>query len=281
MVLQSRIKTLSEEYAEMNVEKDIIVGEREDLASEKKEAQESARELAASLEEQRQEVARSQAQLNAVASALEMDGVESSDLEDSIREMKTKLRTLEQDLAQRSVDTGKEAEIEALQSQHGIEISERDSRIRRMQEEAHDEANRIHRMSKQMSDLETELAALRSQSASQTVSVAPGLIPLVNNVRSRPSSLAVGGPQVIVPPTASIDASLPPSMRHKRQVSLAMLKARMSGPPPSLSRNASKINGSEVMTENDEAAEVHLPDSLSDDAVFWCSACSTQTLITL
>ena len=265
----------------MNVEKDIIAGEREDLTREKKEAQDSARELTASLEEQRQEAARSQAQLNAVASALEMDPIDSTDFESSIREMKAKLRTLEQDLAERSADTVKEAEIEALRSQHGIEISERDSRLRRMQEEAHDEANRIHRMSKQMSDLENELTALRSQSASRAVSVAPGTTPLVNNVRSRPASLVVGGPQVVVPPTASIDASLPPSMRHKRQVSLAMLKARMSGPPPLLSRNASKINMSGVIAENDEAAEVHLPDSLSDDAVFWCSACSTQTLITL
>jgi hypothetical protein len=277
---KARIKSLNEEYAEMNVEKDIIAGEREDLIREKTEAQGSARELAATLEEQRKETERSQVQLKAVASSLEIDVAESADIETSIREMKTKLRTLEQELAERSTDTGKEAEIEALRSQHGIELSERDSRIRRMQEEAHNEANRIHRMSKQMSDLENELATLRSQTASRSIPVAPGSTPLVN-VNSRPSSLAVPGPSLVIPPTASIDASLPPSMRHKRQISLAMLKARMSGPPPSLSRNTSRTNMSGVIAQDDEAVEAHLPDSLSDDAVFWCSACSSQTLITL
>jgi hypothetical protein len=281
-VVQEQIKSLDSQYAEANVERDIVSGERDGLLQETQDAQASIRKLTAQLEQQTKEASRSLAQVEAVTVALEQP--DATDLVRPINELKERLAGLEQSMAAQSADTSKDDATEALRAQHAIELSERDSRIRHMQEDAHAENSRLHRMSKQIGDLETELASLRSKPTSRPASIPSFATPQPSPVKARPSSFAISGPPAVAPPSASIDASLPPSMRHKRQVSLAMLKARMSGPPPSLARQSSKVNTSEPITEVDETAHAALHTTfrsqLSDDAIFWCPGCS-QDLITL
>lgn len=266
----------------MNVEKDILMTERDALAQEKTEAQEKHRNLSNDLDASKTEAAGSRTLLQSLTSVLELPESDMDTIGPSVKELKEKLRIAEQTIA---AGSAKDDAIAAMQSQHAIDLSERDSAIRRAEDEAHQQTSRVHDMSKQIGDLEQELASLRSQLASRDGAVgemsanAGNATPRSDGQRSATFTIPV--PLQVAPPSASIDASLPPSMRHKRQVSLAMLKARMSGPP--LSLGGRSIASSDVIAEEDDHL-AHLgptfASQISDDAVFWCPECHGD-LITL
>jgi hypothetical protein len=276
----------------MNVEKDILMIERDALLQEKTEAQETHRSLSTDLEASKAEVASSRALLRTLTSALELPDSDVETIGRSVIDLKEKLRAAEQAIEARSADTSKDDAIAAMQSQHAIDLSERDSAFRRAEDEAYQQTSRVHEMSKQIGDLEQELASLRSQLVSREDTVgepsasAGNATPRSDGQRS--ATFAIPVPVQVAPPSASIDASLPPSMRHKRQVSLAMLKARMNGPPVSLGGRGltSRVASSDAIAEEDETEghRVHLGSTfesqISDDAVFWCPECHGD-LITL
>ena len=270
----------------MNVERDILTTERDALVQEKLEIEEARRTLVAKLDTSMAEGSQSRVLLQTLTNALEVPESETQSITSVVLELKERLRAAEQIIQDRSADTSKDEAMAAMQSQHVMEISERDSAVRRAEDDVHQQTKKVHGMSKQIGDLEQELASLRAQLATAgELSSNPGnATPRSDGQRS--ATFAVPIPAQIAPPSASIDASLPPSMRHKRQVSLAMLKARMSGPPVSLG-GRSRIAPSDTVAEEEEEAEGHwahlgptFESQISDDAVFWCSECHGD-LITL
>lgn len=260
----------------MNVEQDIIITERDALLQEKTEAEETRRALSSQLEASTAEANKSKALMQALMGTLDVSGEDSEAILPAIASLKEKLLVAEA----RSADTSKDDAIAAMQSQHVIDVSERDSAIRRAQDEAHQQTSKNHEMSKRIEDMEQELASLRTQlsTTGHTPTNTGNATPRSDGQRS--ATFAVPISTQVAPPSASIDASLPPSMRHKRQVSLAMLKARMSGPPISLGGRSP-----DAITEEEEEEHMarHGPtfaSQISDDAVFWCPECEGD-LITL
>jgi len=102
-------------------------------------------------------------------------------------------------------------------------------------------------------------------------------------MRSHPDALrresfgsTVGPGRSPSPRRSVIDANLPPEIRHKRRVSLSMLKARMDGERGVTSLNH-KVRKDLPTTAEEGAAPKRQPTSrhqfLDESHVFWCHSC--------
>lgn len=277
---------MEDQKGDSQVEYDIVVTERDALMDEKKTVEASRKATQAELDKHKVDLSESQTTIQELAKELGSDSSQKATLLAAVTQFRSQLATLEAAMATKANDRSHEEAIDDLQSSHAIEVGQRDSRIRQLEQELHAETSRAHSMAKNITDIQAEFASLRSQAdnislPSPSISRRP-----LNSPRT--SSFTPTGPSIAVP-AASIDASLPPSMRHKRHVSLAMLKARMSGPPPSLTRESSTAIMS-VVSEDDgeeERAEHQVAhvngrfaSQISDEAVFWCPQC-VGGLITL
>jgi predicted nucleic acid-binding Zn-ribbon protein len=135
--------------------------------------------------------------------------------------------------------------LSAVQQQHVLELSAARSQARSLENTVHTHETRTHALQRQVAQLETELATLRATSfagrplplaspsarlsrtfSSQSIASSNGIGGGgAASERSRPPRLAFG------PTTASSrllnEAAFSPDTRHKRKVSLSMLKARI------------------------------------------------------
>lgn len=174
-------------------------------------------------------------------------------------------------------------------------MSAAQSQIRALETTVFDAQAKAHSLQKQVSALEDEL--LESRSASRARPFSPG-------VMSRPSSRGHTDlhrssfnshrPSNLAPPLSRsmFDQNLTPETRHKRRVSLSMLKARIESevavsshhPPssralsPILSHPESDSLSSPTHSHSFPHA-IHRPQFLDESHVFWCNSCHGDLVV--
>lgn len=162
-----------------------------------------------------------------------------------IRKLETGIQALQE--AAKSAE-GQDDPVALAQAQHALEISNYASQLRSVESALHAESSRSHGLSKQIADLQAELAEA---------------------MRTRSETAAIVAPAVsyrLAPTTNMIDEGLAPSVKQKRRVALALLKARLSA--------AAGLPGTPSLSqENGHKSDHSFQNQLSEDAVFWCPCC--------
>ena len=187
---------------------------------------------------------------------------------------------------------------EMFESDGTFVLSAARSKIRNLESTVFQEQAKAHNLRKQVSSLEEELHRLRRLPRSQQASA---YSPATSNVD--------------LPVTTVLDSALPPDVRHKRKISLSMLKARIDseaalwhatggfGVSPRSSRARMLPSTLDTMEETNETepgetvplrrepgpsgtsslplkrVERPLPQFLDDSHVFWCSCCKGDLVI--
>jgi len=225
-------------------------------------------------------------------SQIEALQAELSAKDDEIEHLRTAFSSDE--AAPRSLD---DEMLGAVKVQHAMDLFNAQSHIRALETAIFEAQAKSHNLQKQVSMLEDQLAQQRSVSRATSRPFSPG-VPGRPASRShtdsrrgsfthRPSHLAPPSPRTV------FDVGLSPETRHKRQVSLSMLKARIdsetatSAVGHSLSRKLSP-----VLQENEgpSARDVYVPSHISEHSqrrpqfmdeshIFWCHACRGDLII--
>ncbi|KAG1774043.1 hypothetical protein EV702DRAFT_1180990 [Suillus placidus] len=189
--------------------------------------------------------------------------------------------------------------IGSLGVQHAMDLSNANSQIRALETAVFEAQAKSHSLQKQISILEDQLVQQRSTSRATSRPFSPG-------VPGRPSSRTLNptdlrrGPFThkssnLAPPSPRtvFDVGLSPETRHKRQVSLGMLKARIdseaaasAGGYPS-SRQLSPVPqgnegilGQEPDSPSWHAQHIHRrPQFMDESHIFWCHSCDGELVI--
>lgn len=126
--------------------------------------------------------------------------------------------------------------LNALKQQHALELSEAQSQVRAREDALFKAEAQVHTLQRQLAVLEDELSQLRAhQRPSSRGSTHQQPLPRRTSSRAidhsddlRRASFGSHRPSMLAPPqTASAFDGLSPETRHKRKVSLSMLKARI------------------------------------------------------
>ncbi|GLB35724.1 putative biological adhesion [Lyophyllum shimeji] len=203
--------------------------------------------------------------------------------------------------------------ISSLRQQHALDLSAAQSQIRALENSVFDANARAHLLQKQVNALEDQLARQRSSSRVGQRSFSPvpsGLRPASRNSDLQRSSFGSHRPGSVsgAPPLARsiFDQNMSAETRHKRLVSLSMLKARIdsevevtvsrpssrassvrplspvqsgpgsrSGSPHSHSHSHSHFRS----LSNSRAGVAYRPQFLDDSHVFWCHSCTGDLVI--
>jgi chromosome segregation ATPase len=188
--------------------------------------------------------------------------------------------------------------VSAIKQQQIFELSNARSQIRALESAVFESDARSHTLQKQVSSLMDQLTQLRSISHTPTrpFSPTPGLpsrpSSRAKNIPSddlRRSSLSAAKPR---PPRRTFD-SLSPETRHKRRVSLGMLKARIDGEvassvkshPPSRALTPLPEGTGTIISSVMEASELHhirgfrRHQFLDESHIFWCNSCHGDLVI--
>ena len=170
--------------------------------------------------------------------------------------------------------------LSAVKQQHVMELSSTQSQIRALETAVFEAQDKAHRYQRQMHVLEEQLAS-RSVSRATSRPFSPAGRPSSRTSNDlRRGSLTKSSS--LVPSTRSVfDVGLSPETRHKRQVSLSMLKARIESetaayrqtPPP---RGLSPVPDvlSDVMDSH-----AHRPQFMDESHIFWCHSCRGELVI--
>lgn len=168
--------------------------------------------------------------------------------------------------------------LSALRQQHALDLSAAQSQIRALETSVFDAQAKSHTLQKQVSMLEDQLAA-------------PSRLGRPQSPSSRPSSRSHNHPHQpnnLSPLSRSVfDIGLTPETRHKRRVSLGMLKARIDS---ELANVASRPSSRAQTTKNKPmpAVQERKPLSLDhplkrpqldENHIFWCSSCKADLII--
>jgi small-conductance mechanosensitive channel len=156
-------------------------------------------------------------------------------------ELKSSQETIEKlRSASKAIEATESEAVASLKSSHILEVSQHAEKIRNLEESLHASTSRVHDLSRQLGDLQDAYSALQKErddaiaapstfSPRAVGSSTRGLF--LSPAEEIPSSSSPsyfpdqrnGGPSR----PFSVDSLLPASVRHKRQVSLTALKARM------------------------------------------------------
>ena len=194
---------------------------------------------------------------------------------------------------------------EMFESDGTFELSAARSKIRTLETTVFQEQAKAHNLRKHVSSLEEELHRLRRTSRSRQGSAAPSI-----------HSPATSHAELPVNSTA-LDSALPADVRHKRKISLGMLRARIDGEAAALShgglgaspragvaRKLSSTLGTMAEEEGSETGEMDeraplrgdpgpsgsslmptrrperlRPQFLDDSHLFWCSCCRGDLVV--
>jgi myosin protein heavy chain len=184
--------------------------------------------------------------------------------------------------------------LSSMQQSYALDLSTAQSKNRELETAVFEAQAKAHTLQRQVNALEEQLAQVKAASAM----VAPGRRSFSPGIPSRPSSRNVDHsdlrrvslnsrrPSVLVPPPLArsvFDVGLSPDARHKRQVSLSMLKARIdsemaaasaaaSRPP---SRALSPVASLSTISEPGprKISSHRRPQFLDESHVFWCHSC--------
>ncbi len=155
--------------------------------------------------------------------------------------------------------------LSSLRQTHALELSAAQSRIRSLESAIFDAEARAHELQKQVTILEDQRPAVFTPSP----------------VPSRPSSR--GAAAAIIPPRSRvIEQNLSAETRHKRTVSLSMLKARIEreGGGGGANGRLSPVMSVSSLHSHDVGEHHHArPQFLDDSQVFWCASCRGDLVI--
>ncbi|KAI0043528.1 hypothetical protein FA95DRAFT_374433 [Auriscalpium vulgare] len=191
--------------------------------------------------------------------------------------------------------------LSSLKQQHHLELSAAQSQIRALQTTVFEAEALAHSFQKQINTLEEQLAQLRAT---------PRTRPFSPETPSRPSSRARNGSDDLrrasltsrrssggVPPLSSqpvFGANLSPETRHKRRVSLGMLKARIDSEVAATSHPSSRAISplpavgeghspppavAEPPFHSGGITAFKRPQFLDESHVFWCHSCRGELVI--
>ncbi|EIW87103.1 hypothetical protein CONPUDRAFT_43820 [Coniophora puteana RWD-64-598 SS2] len=192
----------------------------------------------------------------------------------------------------------------SLRQQHALDMSNAHSTIRALETAVFDAQAKAHNLQKTVTSLEDQLTQLRTAAATASSSsrtprpFSPGGTSS-GSAPSRPSSRAIEAGRrpgahrssassfgVSTSPRTVFDVGLSPETRHKRQVSLSMLKARIESEAaarPPLSASSSLASIPEPATEKGEHQHAHQharrAQFMDESHVFWCNSCSGDLVI--
>ncbi|KAI0652340.1 hypothetical protein C8Q79DRAFT_1005548 [Trametes meyenii] len=196
--------------------------------------------------------------------------------------------------------------LNALKQQHALELSEAQSRVRAAENALHKTETQVHTLQRQIAALEDQLAqprpssrnsahahhAIPRRTSSRTVDVSDDLRRASFSSHRPASTLAP-------PPSTSAFEGLSPETRHKRKVSLSMLKARIDSElaasstvsRPS-SRNSRSVSSpvhrstalpavieppSQPATPPPQAPK--RPVFMDESHIFWCHSCQGDLVV--
>ncbi|KAK1233063.1 hypothetical protein PQX77_003790 [Marasmius sp. AFHP31] len=179
----------------------------------------------------------------------------------------------------------------SYKQQHDLELSAAQSQIRSLETALFDAEARSHTFMKQVAALEDQLASHVQHRGSPGVPSRPSSRHSNDLHRAAVTSSSRLNPARLAPP--AYDQSLSPETRHKRKVSLSMLKARIDREIAATSRSLSpvpSIHGSNdglqrsrpssAMGPKAHALHQHTrPQFLDDSHVFWCGSCRGDLVI--
>jgi len=168
--------------------------------------------------------------------------------------------------------------LSALRQQHALDLSAAQSQIRALETSVFDAQAKSHTLQRRVNSLEDQLAS-PSRAGSRA---------------GRPFSPHSHQSGNLAPLSRSVfDIGLTPETRHKRRVSLSMLKARIDSElasaaslPPSqaLSPTMAKSRPSGLPTVHEPGSRRESLDNSFrrpqlDDHIFWCSSCKADLII--
>lgn len=182
--------------------------------------------------------------------------------------------------------------LNSLRQQHALDLSASQSQIRALENSVFEAEARAHGLQKQVHTLEAQLAQARPSSRLGQRSFSP-------NHFSRPASRVQSQSE---PGRSSLSSQRPPlsrsifdqgltvETRHKRKVSLSMLKARIesevaanTGLPSRALSPVDSHSGSESPSKaeipNHHQRKHHHPQFLDESHVFWCSSCTGELVV--
>ncbi|KZO90229.1 hypothetical protein CALVIDRAFT_531604 [Calocera viscosa TUFC12733] len=165
--------------------------------------------------------------------------------------------------------------LHSMEQQHLLDLSSARSQIRSLETQLHEEQSRMHTLTRRVQEL--ELSQTRSPPTANS-----HLTPLGSG--SSPSfvrpALPTSASYTSLPPPArsgsflrpSLEADVPEYQRHKRRISLSMLKARMDSEVVAIPLPSTE--------GEDKPVEVHVRSQFGDEShIFWCSHCRGDVLI--
>ncbi|KAF7969852.1 hypothetical protein HWV62_25854 [Athelia sp. TMB] len=161
--------------------------------------------------------------------------------------------------------------LSAVKQQHSLDLSTAHSQIRSLETAIFDAQAQSHTLQKRVAFLENQLATSPRSDSRASAST------------SRPSSRAHNhSPSTLPPLNRSVfDVGLTPETRHKRQVSLSMLKARIDS---ELAASTPSRMSTPTLGRRKQSGlpTVHEPRSRGpqlDDHIFWCNSCKADLII--
>ncbi|KAI0673603.1 hypothetical protein C8Q78DRAFT_1017957 [Trametes maxima] len=200
--------------------------------------------------------------------------------------------------------------LNALKQQHALELSEAQSQVRAAENTLHKTETQVHTLQRQITVLEDELAQLRAQPrpSSRSSTHAHHTIPRRTSSRTvdvsddlRRASFSSHRPtSTLAPPqTTSAFEGLSPETRHKRKVSLSMLKVRIdselaasstaSRPSSRNSRSLSspvhRSTGLPAVIEPPSQPATPPPQApkrpvfMDESHIFWCHSCQGDLVV--
>lgn len=188
----------------------------------------------------------------------------------------------------RSLD---EEMLSSLRQQHALDLSSAQSQIRALENSVFGANARAHALQKQVNTLEDQLKHIRSAPRPPQRPFSPG-IPSRPSSRGqtaddlRRASFSSHRPSTLAP-RSIFDQNLTPETRHKRKISLSMLKARIdsevsaaTNPSRALSPAFSLPTVKEPSSPSTSSLDHHhRPQFLDESHVFWCHSCRGDLVI--
>ena len=178
--------------------------------------------------------------------------------------------------------------LNSLKQQHALDLSASQSQIRALENSVFDAEARAHALQKEVHSLEARLASKRPGSGLDQQSFSPNhyLSRPLGRVQSRPEfgrSSYSSSQRPLAFSRSIFDQSLTPEARHKRKVSLSMLKARIESEVVVAGLQSGPLSPVDSRSESPSEISHHQAQSqhqfLDDSHVFWCSSCSGELVV--
>ncbi|EMD32540.1 hypothetical protein CERSUDRAFT_118597 [Gelatoporia subvermispora B] len=165
-----------------------------------------------------------------------------------------------------------------VDNEHVLALSEAQARVRELEGTAFDADARAHAAQRRVAELEDELSQLLSAPQASRNAGRQGQRRAAGRPQhtTRPSSRLSKASET---PSLSVFDGLSPETKHKRRVSLGMLKARID------SELAAARSGLPMVVEDASAlSHAHMaagmkPQFMDEAHVFWCSACQGDLVV--